>query len=156
MQRVDPPYPSISSVFSTPQPRNTRSCRLPAYRSSHAGRYHPYPMYGRVSCQERLMSTSDRRYEQALLWEAEEPLVVPPQPRVTTCTEVPDPDACPFEDEPLLTEDPEDEPELANTAPPAAASPMLVVDVLAALLAALRQRYFERLRALKEFLLLEQ
>ncbi|EIW51725.1 uncharacterized protein TRAVEDRAFT_75527 [Trametes versicolor FP-101664 SS1] len=112
-------------------------------------------MYGRASCQERLMSTSDRRYEQALLWEAEEPLVVPPQPRVTTCTEVPDPDACPFEDQPLLVEDPEDGPALANATPPDATSPMLV-DVLAALLAALRQRYFERLRALKEFLLLEQ
>ncbi|KAL1944477.1 hypothetical protein VTO73DRAFT_2907 [Trametes versicolor] len=112
-------------------------------------------MYGRASCQERLTSTSDRRYEQALLWEAEEPLAVPPQRRVTTCTEVLDSDACPFEDEPLLVEDPEDGPELANTAPPAAATPVLV-DVLVALLAALRRRYFEQLRALKEFLLLEQ
>ncbi|EIW51718.1 uncharacterized protein TRAVEDRAFT_54145 [Trametes versicolor FP-101664 SS1] len=112
-------------------------------------------MYGRASCQERLMSTSDHRYEQALLWEAEEPLVVSPQRRVTTCTEVPDSDVCPFEDEPLLAEDPQDVPELANATPPAAASPVLV-DVLAAFLAALRQRYFERLRALKEFLLLER
>ncbi|KAI0374934.1 hypothetical protein BV20DRAFT_403133 [Pilatotrama ljubarskyi] len=70
MPRAEPPYPSISSVLSSPsQPRNARSSRLPAYRASHMGRFHPYPRAAPGRCQDWLMSTVDYRYVEDPLWE---------------------------------------------------------------------------------------
>ncbi|KAI0331092.1 hypothetical protein GY45DRAFT_1336403 [Cubamyces sp. BRFM 1775] len=84
--RIDPPYPSITFVLSTappqllplplqpnPPPRNARSSRLPAYRVSHMGRYHPYPRVAPAAerCEDPLMSTVDYRYVEEPLWEEE-------------------------------------------------------------------------------------
>lgn len=55
MPRIDPPYPSFTFVLSKPLPRNDRSSRLPAYRASHMGRYHPYARVAPSQCQDRLM-----------------------------------------------------------------------------------------------------
>ncbi|KAI0362143.1 hypothetical protein OH77DRAFT_23193 [Trametes cingulata] len=56
MPRVDPPYPSFAFVLSSPpEPRNARSSRLPAYRVSHMGRFHPYPRVAPGRCTDRLM-----------------------------------------------------------------------------------------------------
>lgn len=55
MPRIDPPYPSFTFVLSKPLPRNDRSSRLPAYRASHMGRYHPYARVAPTQCQDRLM-----------------------------------------------------------------------------------------------------
>ncbi|KAI8986187.1 hypothetical protein BD414DRAFT_536930 [Trametes punicea] len=98
-RRIDPPYPSFSLVLSAPlPPRDTRTSRLPAYRASHMGRFHPYPRLApppRELCEEnRLMmvrvwstvmtsrvgqSTVDYRYAEEPLWEEEEEAGVDPQ-----------------------------------------------------------------------------
>ncbi|KAL1944471.1 hypothetical protein VTO73DRAFT_2901 [Trametes versicolor] len=69
MPRIDPPYPSFTFVLSKPLPRNDRSSRLPAYRASHMGRYHPYARVAPSQCQDRLMTTIDYRYADEPLWE---------------------------------------------------------------------------------------
>ncbi|KAI0362141.1 hypothetical protein OH77DRAFT_1515442 [Trametes cingulata] len=70
MPRVDPPYPSFAFVLSsTLEPRNARSSRLPAYRASHMGRFHPYPRVAPGRCTDRLMNTVDYRYAEDPLWE---------------------------------------------------------------------------------------
>ncbi|KAI0362140.1 hypothetical protein OH77DRAFT_22459 [Trametes cingulata] len=72
MPRVDPPYPSITLVLSSPlQPRNNRSSRLPAYRASHMERFHPYPRVVPERCRDRLLRTVDYRYVEDPLWEEE-------------------------------------------------------------------------------------
>ncbi|KAI0374931.1 hypothetical protein BV20DRAFT_1048933 [Pilatotrama ljubarskyi] len=72
MPRIDPPYPSITLVLSSPpQIRNTRSSRLPAYRASHMERYHPYPRVVPERCRDRLLRTVDYRYVEDPLWEEE-------------------------------------------------------------------------------------
>ena len=44
MQRVDPPYPTFTLAMSAPGLSIIDSSRLPTYRSTHVGRFHPYPM----------------------------------------------------------------------------------------------------------------
>ncbi|KAI0636932.1 hypothetical protein C8Q77DRAFT_535431 [Trametes polyzona] len=69
MPRIDPPYPSFTFVLTAPPPRTNASSRLPAYRASHMGRYHPYPRVAPGRCQDRLMNTIDYRYVEEPLWE---------------------------------------------------------------------------------------
>ena len=42
MPSVNPPYPSITLVTSISTGYSADTSRLPAYRASHSGRYHPY------------------------------------------------------------------------------------------------------------------
>ncbi|OJT04316.1 hypothetical protein TRAPUB_4950 [Trametes pubescens] len=88
MPRIDPPYPSFTFVLSKPLPRNDRSSRLPAYRASHMGRYHPYARVAPSQCQDRLMNTIDYRYADEPLWEE----TVGEAQGVTTCESLSDND----------------------------------------------------------------
>ncbi|KAH9856921.1 hypothetical protein C2E23DRAFT_881420 [Lenzites betulinus] len=156
MPRVDPAYPSIASVLSAPKPRSPPSLRLPAYRASHVGRYHPYPRFGRATCQERLTDPLESRYEEDPVWEDEQP-VVQPLPRGNVCVEAPDDDASPYDDEPFVLADGEHEPE-PQAAPgpdtPRETTPagLKLAAVAVVLLAALRRRYLSRLQVIKGFL----
>ncbi|KAI0333634.1 hypothetical protein GY45DRAFT_277147 [Cubamyces sp. BRFM 1775] len=96
--RIDPPYPSLTLVLTRPPPptsfppspalpppsppahtsRSSES-RLPTYRMSHMGRYHPYPRVvapapapAKERHEDRLMSTVDYRYADEPLWEEPE------------------------------------------------------------------------------------
>jgi len=51
-------YPSITFVLTQAQ----YPLRLPAYRTSHRLRYHPYPRYGPLIQDDSLMTTVDYRY----------------------------------------------------------------------------------------------
>lgn len=42
MPSVRPPYPSFTLVMSSSTGNSADTSRLPAYRASHSGRYHPY------------------------------------------------------------------------------------------------------------------
>ena len=42
MPSVNPPYPSFTLVMSSSTGNSADTSRLPAYRASHSGRYHPY------------------------------------------------------------------------------------------------------------------
>ncbi|KAI8998606.1 hypothetical protein BD414DRAFT_475552 [Trametes punicea] len=152
MTRVDPPYPSISYVLSNPQARNAQSSRLPAYRSTHVGRYHPYPRAEPGRYEDRIMVAGDRHEAEELALEG--PLVVPRR-RVTTCVEMPDGDSHPYEDDPLpvvgVESDIMDAYPSANIGDTAAGSLSKVVAAISELLVAMRRKYLA-VQAVKEFL----
>ncbi|EMD34412.1 hypothetical protein CERSUDRAFT_97671 [Gelatoporia subvermispora B] len=58
MRQSEPSYPSIDLVLSN---GGSDTSRLPSYRSSYLGRYHPYPQTRRRAS-DRLMQTVDYRY----------------------------------------------------------------------------------------------
>ncbi|RPD62051.1 hypothetical protein L226DRAFT_571428 [Lentinus tigrinus ALCF2SS1-7] len=80
--------------------------RLPTYRCTHLGRYHPYPMASRRGGEHYLMTTVDRRDVVGSLEPIiEEPEVVIAGPAVA-CQERPDPDSCPYESDcPVVDDD---------------------------------------------------
>ncbi|KAL7283419.1 hypothetical protein ACG7TL_002849 [Trametes sanguinea] len=87
--RIDPPYPSFTFALSKTRPtlspppesivirpsdaRTTSrppSLRLPPYRASHTGRFHPYPRSASPRRgEDQLMNTVDYRYAEEPLWE---------------------------------------------------------------------------------------
>ncbi|KAI9064476.1 hypothetical protein FKP32DRAFT_643802 [Trametes sanguinea] len=87
--RVDPPYPSFTFALSKSQATpslppesivirhsdpgtasRSPSSRLPPYRASHMGRFHPYPRAAPLRRgEDRLMNTVDYRYAEEPLWE---------------------------------------------------------------------------------------
>ncbi|KAI0670344.1 hypothetical protein C8Q78DRAFT_1079322 [Trametes maxima] len=156
MSRVDPPYPSISSVLSFPQARNAQSSRLPTYRSTHMGRYHPYPRIVRTHCQERLLDAMELRYEEEALWEepAEEPVdePLPQDRRARPCEEVLARDYSLYEDEPLPATPRDEVGTVEAEAPPPTQGDL--VSALADLLTLLRRKYFS-FGAVKRFLQVE-
>ncbi|KAI0333635.1 hypothetical protein GY45DRAFT_1334895 [Cubamyces sp. BRFM 1775] len=107
MPSVESPNFAIAPVPSSPQSRNNRSGRLPTYRSTYIGRFHPYARF--VSPKRRdeeQMAITDSLQElegDNLPWE----MVAAPRPRVCICTEALDRDTHPYEDDPLNV--PEDE-----------------------------------------------
>ncbi|KAI0636934.1 hypothetical protein C8Q77DRAFT_1154820 [Trametes polyzona] len=152
MSRVDPPYPCLTTALVAPEPRNAPSNRLPPYRSSYMGRYHPYPRYGRASCLERLTNQADRRYEAEELWAMEEPVIAPPRlERAAACVEVIDSDASRYDEDPFAI----GEEEHSGPPPPSPAATVKLVDAAAALLSALLGRYVAQFQAIKDFLHLE-
>ncbi|KAI0273543.1 hypothetical protein BC834DRAFT_966055 [Gloeopeniophorella convolvens] len=56
-----PPYPSFTLVMTTSPFAAYDNMRLPAYRGSHLGRYHPYPR-SHPSHHEEHMTTVDYRF----------------------------------------------------------------------------------------------
>ncbi|KAI0831342.1 hypothetical protein BC628DRAFT_751801 [Trametes gibbosa] len=161
MPRVDPPYPSIASVLSAPKPRSPPSLRLPAYRASYVGRYHPYPRCGRVACRERLTEPLESRYEEEAAWGAEEP-VAQTQPQARICVEAPDDDdaaaaaaALLYEDESLTGAEVEPAPQAGHVPPETTPAALKLAEVALVLLAMLRRRYRSRLGVIKGLLKFE-
>ncbi|KAI0647090.1 hypothetical protein C8Q79DRAFT_1009232 [Trametes meyenii] len=152
MPSIDSVRPSSTSVsFSSPQTRNNRTSRLPAYRSSHMGRYHPYPRAAPGQCQDRLMTTVDYRYGAEPLWE--EPAIESysdsdeDSDGANTAVEAAPPSTS-------STAVDHSEPAAGAQSQPATTSPLSrskLVAVLSGALATLRRRYLSRL-AVKNFL----
>ncbi|KAI9064475.1 hypothetical protein FKP32DRAFT_1675960 [Trametes sanguinea] len=71
--------------------------RLPSYRSSHMGRYHPYPRLA-PSLRERKAKNFDAILEGDAQNDRPQILTA----RVDGCVEQPDPDTSPYEDEALV------------------------------------------------------
>ncbi|KAI0647089.1 hypothetical protein C8Q79DRAFT_925719 [Trametes meyenii] len=153
MSRIDPPYPSFSSVLSFPQNRNAQSSRLPTYRSTHMGRYHPYPRVARTYCQEQLLDTMEYHYEEEALWEEPAEELLPQERRVRHCEEVLARDYTSYEDDALPATPHDDDGTTAEVPPPQAQGD--VVSAFADLFALLRRKYFS-FRAVKRFLQVEQ
>ncbi|KAI0721988.1 hypothetical protein C8T65DRAFT_629887 [Cerioporus squamosus] len=106
MRLSPPPYPSFTTVMATTGLLPPCVARLPSYRSTHLGRYHPYPMTFRPRDEDYLMTTVDHRGAFGDLDPIiEEPEVGAVEPAMTW-QELPDRDFCPYEsDYPVLEED---------------------------------------------------
>ncbi|KAI0664768.1 hypothetical protein C8Q70DRAFT_1048981 [Cubamyces menziesii] len=96
---ANPANPCITPAPSDFQSRNNRTGRLPTYRSTYMGRFHPYARFvsPKRRDKEQMYKIEDGLYEdEDSSWE-----MVAAPPRVCNCTEVLDGDTHPYEDDPL-------------------------------------------------------
>ncbi|KAI0067918.1 hypothetical protein BV25DRAFT_889688 [Artomyces pyxidatus] len=73
--KPDPSYPSFAWVMSSSlgNANTDTNLRLPAYRASHLGRFHPYARTRRPAREEWHMTTVDHRFDDTYM---------PPTPRL--------------------------------------------------------------------------
>ncbi|KAL7283418.1 hypothetical protein ACG7TL_002848 [Trametes sanguinea] len=120
--------------------------RLPAYRASHLGRYHPYPRLAAGPLERR--SKSDADVDNDALHEESRALIARPR-HVAACAERPDPDTSPYEDEAVA-----DDISVAgrlDAAPMHALSRSKLAVTVADLVAVVRRRYLS-LEGVRDFL----
>ncbi|EJF63065.1 hypothetical protein DICSQDRAFT_179719 [Dichomitus squalens LYAD-421 SS1] len=131
---VDPPYPSFTLVMIAADP----SLRLPSYRSSHLGRFHPYPRGGSRRSEDRDIFVNAYMYTEGSSTN------VPAQPCLRParrCVEVPDNDVSSFELDPPVVGVEYDEYELrAFSGVPTGLSRSKLAEALADLLGELCRR----------------
>ncbi|KAI0780894.1 hypothetical protein BD413DRAFT_489227 [Trametes elegans] len=124
-----------------PMPRSNGSSCLPAYRSTHMRRFHPYPTRYR---QVRRTLVEGHDIEEDIVWDAS----VAVEPRaVGPCEEVCDGENSRYDDEPVGGAELEDE---LEDAPPSVRRGK-VATMLCGVLASMRRKYFS-LEAFKKFL----
>ncbi|KAH9901422.1 hypothetical protein C8Q73DRAFT_244756 [Cubamyces lactineus] len=142
--------PTVAFIIPVPtslQSRNNRTGRLPTYRSTYMGRFHPYARFvsPKRRNQER-MKTEDGLHDDED--SSSEMVAAPVYPRVCTCTEILERDTHLYEDDPLsLHEDEAAADTYELNVPRASKVAAIINDVFAAL----KRKYLSILAAKRFF-----